>query len=306
MHPSLLICLALLAAEPRNTATIKTADIHVRDPYVLAAPKEGKYYLYGTGIPGGDKGFDTYRSTDLQNWEGPIPAFRRKQGFWATQNYWAPEVHCYKGRYYMFASFKASDVHRGTQILVADHPEGPFATLTEKPVTPSDWECLDGTLYVDPKGDPWIVFCHEWVQVGDGEICAMKLSSDLKSAAGKPVLLFRASDAKWTRSFNKDKAEIVTDGPWLYRTKSNELLMLWSSFGKNGYSTGVASSTSGEITGPWVQSDEPFDVKDAGHSMIFRRLDGKLTLSLHQPNKPGLERPSFLQIKEVGGTLELE
>lgn len=304
MHPSLLICLALLAADTHG-ATTRTADIHVRDPYVLAAAKEHKYYLYGTCLPGGRGGFDTYRSTDLENWEGPFPAFRPKPGFWATRDYWAPEVHCYKGKYYMFASFKADNASRGTQILVADHPEGPFVPLTEKQVTPDGWECLDGTLYIDREGNPWIVFSHEWVQVGNGEICAMKLTSDLKSAAGKPVLLFRAGDAKWTHSLNKTKPEIVTDGPFLYRTESGSLLILWSSFGTHDYTTGVAESRSGEITGPWIQSDKALDIEDAGHSMIFRTFDGRLMLTMHRPNKANRERAVFIPIKETKDGIEL-
>lgn len=41
---------------------------------------------------------------------------------------------------------------RGTQILRADKPEGPFVPLSDGPVTPADWECLDGTLYVAADG----------------------------------------------------------------------------------------------------------------------------------------------------------
>lgn len=46
----------------------------------------------------------------------------------------------------MFASFKNEDRHRGTQILVSDTPDGKFKPLTDYPVTPEDWECLDGTV----------------------------------------------------------------------------------------------------------------------------------------------------------------
>ena len=305
MNPSLLVCLALISASNTEPplAAVKTSEIHVRDPFVLPVKAEGQYYIYGTMGPG--RGFYSYRSKDLENWEGPLTVFKAAKDFWATHNYWAPEVHFYKDRYYMFASFKAHGVMRGTQILVADKPEGPFAPLTEKPVTPSDWECLDGTLYVDPDGTPWIVFCHEWVQVGDGEICAMKLTPDLKSAAGKPVLLFKAHDAKWVDSFEKGKGSYVTDGPFLWRTKSGDLLMLWSSFHKGDYATGVAKSKSGKIDGPWVLEEEPLGVKDAGHSMIFRTFDGKLMLSLHQPNKANRERPAFLPLKETDGRMEL-
>ena len=144
-------------------------------------------------------GFDCYISADLQTWEGPFPVFRPPAGFWADRNFWAPEVHAYHGRYFLFASFKAKGICRGTQILVADSPRGPFHPVSAGPVTPPDWECLDGTLFVAADGNPWMVFCHEWVQVGDGEICALPLSEDLASAVGEPIVLFRASQAPWVQ-----------------------------------------------------------------------------------------------------------
>src|SRR6185436_5786395 len=107
-------------------------------------------------------------STDLAHWDGPFPAFRPPSGFWADRNFWAPEVHFYQGRYYMFASFKAENVPRGTQILVSDTPQGLFLPMSAGTVTPPDWECLDGTFFLDANNAPWIIFCHEWVQVGDG------------------------------------------------------------------------------------------------------------------------------------------
>ena len=51
-----------------------------------------------------------------------------------------------------------------------------------------DGESLDGTLYVDRSGKPWMVFCHEWLQVGDGQICAIPMSDDLGEAIGDPVI----------------------------------------------------------------------------------------------------------------------
>ena len=158
----------------------------------------------------------------------------------------APEVHVYRGRYFLFASFKAQGVCRGTQILVAESPLGPFRPVSTKPVTPPDWECLDGTLFVTEDGNPWMLFCHEWVQVGDGEICALPLSKDLVSAAGEPTMLFRASQAPWIQQYeSKGRKGYVTDGPWQHRLPGGELLMLWSSFSGDGYTIGVARSRSG-------------------------------------------------------------
>ncbi len=289
---------------------LKNTDIYIRDPFVLPIMAEKQYYLYGTSGPQvwatSGLGIDYYTSPDLQNWEGPFPAFRPPAGFWADRNFWAPEVHVYRGRYYLFASFKAESVCRGTQILAADGPQGPFLPISDGPVTPRDWECLDGTLFVDANGQPWMIFCHEWVQVGDGEICALRLNDDLESAIEQPHLLFRASEAPWAQEIgSKDRKGYVTDGPWLHRLASDELIMLWSSFSTGGYTIGVARSASGEILGPWQQVAEPLYAGDGGHCMVFRTFDGQLWLAFHRPNQSPDERPQFVPLRESGASVEI-
>jgi arabinan endo-1,5-alpha-L-arabinosidase len=289
---------------------LKNADIHIRDPFVLPIIAEQQYYLYGTTGPeawtSSGSGTDCYTSGDLENWEGPFPAFRPPAGFWADRNFWAPEVHVYRGRYYMFITLKAEGVRRGTQILAADSPGGPFLPVSDGPVTPRDWECLDGTLYVGTDGQPWIVFCHEWVQVGDGEICAMRLSADLTTALEPPQLLFRASEAPWAEEINsKNRRGYVTDGPSLHRLASGELVMLWSSFKGGKYAVGVARTSSGEILGPWHQVPEPLFDADGGHCMVFRTFDGQLLLAFHSPNPSPNERPYFVPLREEGSSLKL-
>ncbi len=281
-------------------------DINIRDPFIVPVRDDGRYYLFGTTDEtcwgGPATGFDAYSSRDLKNWEGPVPVFRPPAGFWADTQFWAPEVHAYNGQYFMFASFKAEGVCRGTQVLISNKILGPYVPHSDGPVTPRDWECLDGTLYVDRQGAPWIVFCHEWLQVHNGEICAMPLSKDLKMAIGAPTLLFRATEAPWVYR-EPGKVDFVTDGPFLYRAKNGELLMLWSSCGSQGYAMGVARSTSGEVLGPWAQDAEPFFWKDGGHGMLFRTFEGELTATVHRPNEPKKERPILIPVMETDGVL---
>ncbi|MBN2303673.1 MAG: family 43 glycosylhydrolase [Anaerolineae bacterium] len=289
---------------------LKNTDINIRDPFVLPVLAEKQYYLYGT--TGSEtwtnfaSGLDHYTSTDLQNWEGPFPTFRPPANFWSDRNFWAPEVHVYRERFYLFATFKAEGVCRGTQILTADGPQGPFLPVSEEPVTPRDWECLDGTLFVDANDQPWIVFCHEWVQVGDGEVCALRLSDDLTSAVGQPHLLFRASEAPWSQEINsKGRKGYVTDGPALHRLANGELIMLWSSFGAGGYTVGIARSASGDILGPWQQMPKPLYAGDGGHCMVFHTFDGQLLLAFHRPNRTPDERPQFVPLRETGSLVEI-
>lgn len=281
---------------------LKNCDINIRDPFVLV--HNGKYYLYGSRGPetwGHCTGFDVYTGTDLENWEGPYEVFTPPAGFWSDRNFWAPEVHEYQGSFYMFASFKSEDQCRGTQILKADRPEGPFRLHSDGPVTPRDWECLDGTFFVEEDGQPYMVFCHEWLQVTDGTMCAMPLEKELTKAAGEPVVLFYGSDPKWAR---KDADSYVTDGPFLHRCHNGDLLMIWSSLA-GAYVEAVAKSESGTVLGPWEQQTQLLFEKDGGHGMIFLDLEGRLRLVLHTPNDTLKERPVFYELEEKDGYIRL-
>ena len=281
---------------------LKNKDINIRDPFVLLW--EGKYYLYGTRGKttwGEADGIDCYISDDLENYEGPIVAFQKPEGFWADRNYWAPEVYAYNGAFYMFASFKNEKECRGTQVLRSEAPQGPFLPISERPVTPRDWECLDGTLFIDQNQKPWMVFCHEWQQITDGTMCAMPLSDDLSSAVGEPVVLFKGSDPSWA---DHEKPEFVTDGPFLYRCENGELIMIWSSRA-HGYVQAVARSESGDILGPWKQDDRLLFDKDGGHGMIFRDKENRLLLVLHAPDTYLEERPRFIELEDRDGNLYL-
>ena len=284
---------------------MKRTDINIRDPFVLV--HEGAYYLYGTrGATcwGPADGFDVYVSRDLENWDGPHVCFHNDGSFWADRNYWAPEVYLYQGSFYMFASFKKDGVRRGTAVLKADSPLGPFRPHSDGCVTPRDWECLDGTLYVSKAGVPYMVFCHEWVQAGDGEVCAIELTSDLSAPVSEPKLLFHASDAAWCKVMHHSSGieGCVTDGPFFWRTADGTLLCLWASFSQGGYTEGVAVSSNGEIDGVFTQVD-PLFMDDGGHGMVFRALDGQLYLTLHSPNTKLEERPFFHPIEEIGSRL---
>ncbi|MCR5795564.1 MAG: glycoside hydrolase family 43 protein [Solobacterium sp.] len=278
---------------------MKLNDIHIRDPFILN--DEGVYYLYGTRGPtcwGEQDGIDGYVSEDLENWEGPFEVFHRPEGFWGDRCYWAPEVHVYKGAYYMFATFANSVINKkGTMILRADRPLGPYQIHSEGKITPEEWNCLDGTLYISKTGVLYMVFCHEWLDLVDGEMCYVQLSEDLKRAVSAPVTMFKASYAKpWVRPEPKMKTGdfFITDGPFMYRKKDGGLLMLWASYGEKGYAEALARSDSGEIDGNWTIDPQPLFDSDGGHGMIFADREGKEYLVLHQPNDTPNERPVLL------------
>lgn len=270
---------------------MRLTEINIRDPFIMLY--EEKYYMYGTRV-GTQTGFDVYVSDDLENWSNPKSVFEAYEGFWGTTDFWAPEVHHYKGRFYMLASFKADYVCRGTGILVSDTPDGKFTVHSER-ITPAHWECLDGTLHVEHE-IPYMVFCKEWVQIHNGEIYGVKLSKDLRRVDGEPFLLWRAGDASWVSPLDKEGKNFVTDGPFLYKTEDGKLKSLWSSFSNGEYVLATATSKNGTINGKWRIDDELIYKRDGGHGMIFKTKEGKQMISLHSPNTAFDERPKFFEL----------
>ena len=290
---------------------MKNSEINIRDPFVMF--EDGKYYMYGTRAANFGRqtgGFDVYISTDLENWSEPIACFdSEKYGMNRNCN-WAPEVHKYKGAYYMFATFTTDKVFspsrnfKATYIMKSDSPLGPFVPHSDGPITPDDWMCIDGTLYVAKDGTPYVVFCHEWVQVTDGTICYQELSDDLSATVGEPVTIFKASSPYWA-DVTDENTPRVTDGPYMYRTKYCELYMLWSTFIKGQYAECLVKFTDGEIDGNFVHLDPLID-DDGGHGMIFGN-GNKLYLTFHKPDTPhGSERPEFFEMEETENGLKIK
>ena len=282
---------------------LMASEIRIRDPFILPVMEEQCYYLFGTTAADNKQssGFDCYKTSDLIYFSEPIPAFRPENNFWGTMNFWAPEVHFYNKKYYMFATFKSPGVCRATQILVSDRPAGPYEPLTSSPVTPENWECLDGTFFIEDNV-PYMVFCHEWTQISNGSVNAIRLEKDLTRKADASILhLFNATDAPWVEPLAWGTSEFpcyVTDGPFLYRNNKSELIMLWSSFSKYGYALGIATSKSGRLKGPWTHAHEPFWKNDGGHGMLFRDFNQELYLALHSPNTEPEEHLRLIPVKE--------
>ena len=276
---------------------LKREDIRIRDPFILTDFDTGCYYMYGTtdleeGTLHAEPRFSVYKSYDLENFEGPKVIFDgAKNNFWADRDFWAAEVHKYNGKFYLFGSCKAEGRCRTTEIFVSDSPEGHFVPVSQNGITPKGWECLDGTFFVE-DGKPYMVFSHEWVQVGDGEIWAVELSRDLSEPAGEAFMLFKASDNPAVSELEEGTGNYVTDGPFLYR-EGDKVKMIWSSFYRGRYL--VLDAESDSLRGKWRHGGSRFDF-DGGHAMIFTTLEGERMLSLHAPNTADMERAAFHKI----------
>ncbi len=311
-------------------ATMLLPQMPLHDPFILAYAPTKIYYLYTSNVASLTQvkrvGTMVYTSKDLKHWAAPKVVFTVPEGFWAEQGGWAPEVHEYRGRFYLLTTLHNDKktlpqeiplghetYMRGTIIAVSDSPDGPFVPVkSDGPIPPANFMTLDGTLYIDRAGKPWMVYAHEWLQVTDGKMEAVPLKDDLSGASGDPIYLFKASDAPWIDEQAVPTtvgARYVTDGPELFRSKDGHLLMLWSSYehlsdGVPGshYVQTVARSASGELKGPWVQL-APLVKQDSGHGMLFRTFDGQLMMVLHRPFKGA--RGKLYEMRDAGDHLEV-
>lgn len=313
------LLLALSVPAGAADAPLLTSHLRIHDPWIVAQESGRTYWLFSRNDPAvtGDRrlGIMAYASGDLAHWQKPRLVFALPDGHWANDGGWAPEVHAWKGRWYLFATFHNDRAaigtaghrplyRRATLLAVADRVDGPYSLIHKgEPPTAIGDMTLDGTLHVDAAGRPWLVYAHEWVQMGVGTVEALPLKDDL-SPAGKPRLLFRANEADWVVGQKQPEGDTgyVTDGPELFRTKDGTLLMLWSSWGKDGYVQAQARSRSGTIAGPWDQLG-PLVERDSGHGMMFRTFDGRLMMVLHRPFKRALAK--FYEMRDAGDRVEV-
>lgn len=318
---ALLLGLSLVAGAGQATAEapLLTSHLRIHDPWVVAEEGSKSYWLFSKNDPAvtGDRrlGIMAYASRDLAHWDRPSLVFALPDGHWANDGGWAPEVHRWKGRWVLFATFhnerarlgaggKRKTYRRATVLAVSDRIDGPYVLIHRgEPVAPAADMTLDGTLHVDAQGKPWMVYAHEWLQTGVGTMEAIPLKDDL-SPAGSPRLLFRADEADWVVGQKQPEGDTgyVTDGPELFRTDKGALLMLWSSYGRDGYVQALARSRSGSVLGPWEQLG-PLVERDSGHGMVFRAFDGRLMMVLHRPFKGALAK--FYEMRDAGDRVEV-
>lgn len=294
----------------------------IRDPFIVKA--NDAYYMYGTSYWDGID-WRVYKSTSLKGeWNNLGPVVHEEGGTKypdIDKQRWAPEVHKYKDKYYMFTTYSSKKTNqRGVTILGSDSPEGPFEMISKNPrndIQPGhityDFSTIDkdgkpagctidGTLYVDPQGQPWLVYVNEWVSQTDevGRFSAAKLSEDLSTIdESSNTELFRADVAPWAPPGTQ-----VTDGCFIHKMPSGRLIMLWSANNGDGYSTAFATSDNG-ILGNWTHHKQQLfaagmyapDSLEGGHSMIFED-NGQLFMCQHGPNG-GTEHPIIVPIKET-------
>jgi beta-xylosidase len=290
---SALLFLSARSAFAQNNRVVRNDipldSIRLSDPSIMADPNTAMYYMTGTG------GL-LWKSKDLNKWTGPFKVARPDTASWMGKHpmIWAAELHYYKGKYYYFATFTNRNVkidtvrgnvidRRACHILVSDKPDGPYLPMQDPVYLPANKPTLDATFWIDKDGKPYMIYCHEWLQNWNGTVEKIELKPDLSGTIGEGKILFRASESPWSRERTDSgvRPNKVTDGPYLFRTGTGRLGIIWTSWVYDVYTQGVAYSQSGTLDGPWIQEKDPITPPNYGHGMLFQTLDGKWLMTIH-------------------------
>jgi hypothetical protein len=296
----------------------KTSEIRIRDPFIVT--EKGIYYLYGTSDNWEtERNLYVYKSTDMENWSDPTPIFTIPDDSWAVGELWAPEVHRYNGKFYLFVSILGKSGLRGVQIAVSETLDGMFECIVNHPATPSYHCCIDGTLYVE-DGTPYIVYSHDWpdnyvAEAGAfvGQIAAVELTPDLCEMVGEPFLLFNSNEAPISAGrptrHTRDGVRMYrygSDAPFVMKNDDGSLTLLWSPIPESTYIVASAVSKSGKIKGEWVHQTEAVFGNNGGHPMIFEDFDGQKKMCMHFPEKPPMERALILDVEVENGIVKIK
>ena len=280
-----------------RTYTNPVYDEYFADPFVLK--HEGVYYAYGTATSSAHT-IPALTSRDLVDWQPlgdvlePIDA--------PVEHYWAPEVACRDGTFFMYYS-AGGEEGEGQQLRLArsERPAGPFVD-DGAVLDPDDPFTIDAHPFRDDDGEWYLFYCRDFLEgerVGTGIVVDRLL--DMERLAGERQLVVRPY-ADWNL-FLKERhwygrtwdAWYTVEGPSV-RKREGRYYCLFSGGYWRESSYGVAYAVAERPLGPYTVVDEdgpvllrtiPDKVLGPGHASIVESPSGASDYLVYHGWKPG-------------------
>lgn len=248
--------------------------ISVHDPVMI---KEGStYHVFCTGF-----GIGHYSSTDLKHWVKHRPVFSKPPD-WASAavkglkggSLWAPDIHYYKGRYYLYYSVSAFGkntsciglaVNKTLDSTDADFKWTDLGKVVQSIPGRDFWNAIDPNLILDRDSIPWLAFGSFW-----GGVKMVKLENDLKTIAKPEVWQTIASRPRTASLPDTIAGDAAIEAPFIYKKGDYYyLLVSWDYCCRGVNSTyKVVIGRSKEVTGPYLDKSGK-RMSDGGGSLLM-------------------------------------
>ena len=244
------------------------------DPGVLA---DGDRYILSCTSGDAAMAFPIYTSPDLATWTPNGHIFPTKPT-WATNDYWAPEIHKVGTHYVAYFSARATaDGKLSIGAASADNPLGPFTDLGQPLIHDANMGLIDASEFTTSQGTPYVLWKEDGNAVGmPTPIHIAQLSDDGMSVKGAPSTLI-TNDKTWEGA--------VTEGPFLVEHGGMFYLFYsGNSYANASYAVGVARGTS--LTAMMEKPANPIVVTNEnwvgpGHCSVVTTPHGTTALVYH-------------------------
>jgi len=284
-------------------------DRYFADPFVFRAGPD--YYALGTGAAeahaeagsmlGATGVFPLLQSRDLLSWREIGHALKPPPSTHGD-SFWAPEVACADGRWFLYYSVGHGDAHHQLRVAVSDSPAGPYADvgaltdLTQVPfaIDPHPFRDRDGKWYLFHARD-FIDLADDGSRRAGTALVVHELETMTRLAsAGRTVLRarrdwqrFMANRTMYGQTFDWHTLE----GPCVVMHREQYYCLYsggcWQT-DTYGVDYAIAShplgpyEDTGSEDGPRILRTEPARVIGPGHCSVVRAPDGeRLVLVYH-------------------------
>ncbi len=288
MNIKVFAFLALALAAGAAAAGEERERVHGGDPFIHL--ENGIYHLYCSFRD--SVGLTVYTSTDLKEWKAYQG--RDKDGFayvkgngFGERLFWAPEMHKYKGKYYLFHSAEEK-----VTVAVSDSPLGPFRNPEKKPFFTEG--NIDNSLFVDDDGTPYMLYAHFH---NGNEVWICELEKDLLRAKPETQRKLIRAEEEWemNRANPKYAKWSIAEGPCLIK-RDGLYYLTYSSHHVIDPAYNVCLATASRVTGPYVkQGRGPIlaprgKLECTGHHSLFRDKSGNWKIVFHARDPGSFER----------------
>lgn len=265
------LLLGLPAAAQRGTFRNPVIPGDLPDPTLLRVGD--RYFASGTSSEWAPL-YPLFESSDLVNWR-PVGHLLAEPPAWTRSSFWAPELFCRDGRYYVYyTARRRSDGVSCIGVATADRPEGPYTD--RGPVVEYGSEAIDAFVFED-DGALYISWKAYGLEQRPIELLAARLTDDGLRLAGEPFMLLRDDERR-----GMEGQHWLRRGDWYY--------LIYAANGCCGpdsdYTVEVARSRS--LRGPYEKyAGNPIlrggndRIQSCGHGTVAETPDGRMYLLCH-------------------------